>query len=74
MTGPPDWGSVQIAYRGPQIDHGGLLGYHVNQRNECGFHEQCAERLYTEIWLRCQPTNLSVLVRYTCRGGIDINP
>ena len=74
VTGQPDWGSVQIAYRGPQIDHGGLLGYLVSLRNESGFHEQCVERLYTEIWRRCQPTRLSVLARYTRRGGIDINP
>jgi len=74
VTGQPDWGSVQIAYRGPQIDHGGLLGYVVSLRNESGFHEQCVERIYAEIWQRCQPTRLSVLARYTRRGGIDINP
>lgn len=74
VTGQPDWGSVQIAYRGPQIDHAGLLGYLVSLRNESGFHEQCVERVYAEIWQRCQPTRLSVLARYTRRGGIDINP
>ena len=74
VTGQPDWGSVQINYSGPQIDQGSLLQYIVSFRNHNEFHEQCVERIYTDLWARCKPTTLSVFARYTRRGGVDINP
>jgi 7-cyano-7-deazaguanine reductase len=74
VTGQPDWGSVRIAYNGPQIDQGGLLRYLVSFRNHNEFHEQCVERIFVDIRARCQPTQLSVYARYTRRGGLDINP
>ena len=74
VTGQPDWGSVQIRYSGPQIEQGGLLRYLVSFRNHNEFHEQCVERIFTDIWSRCRPVKLSVLARYTRRGGLDINP
>ncbi|MDN8616785.1 NADPH-dependent 7-cyano-7-deazaguanine reductase QueF [Variovorax ginsengisoli] len=74
VTGQPDWGSVQIRYNGPPIDQAGLLAYIVSFRNHNEFHEPCAERIFTDIWKRCQPTQLAVYARYTRRGGLDINP
>jgi len=74
VTGQPDWGSVQIAYSGPQIDQAGLLQYLVSFRNHNEFHEQCVERIYMDIWRRCKPAKLTVYARYTRRGGLDINP
>ncbi len=74
VTGQPDWGSVQISYSGPQIEQGGLLQYIVSFRNHNEFHEQCVERIYTDITARCKPTKLAVYARYTRRGGLDINP
>jgi 7-cyano-7-deazaguanine reductase len=74
VTSQPDWGSVQISYSGPQIEQGGLLQYIVSFRNHNEFHEQCVERLYTDIMARCKPSKLSVYARYTRRGGLDINP
>ena len=74
VTGQPDWGSVQIRYRGAQIDQAGLLAYLVSFRNHNEFHEQCVERIFMDIWRRCQPIKLSVYARYTRRGGLDINP
>ncbi len=74
VTGQPDWGSVQIEYSGPQIDQGGLLQYIVSFRNHNEFHEQCVERIYTDIWHQCKPIKLAVYARYTRRGGVDINP
>jgi len=74
VTGQPDWGSVQIGYSGAQIDHEGLLQYLVSYRNHNEFHEQCVERIFMDIWTRCQPVKLSVYARYTRRGGLDINP
>ena len=74
VTGQPDWGSVQISYSGPQIDQAGLLRYIVSFRNHNEFHEQCVERIYSDIMARCKPAKLTVYARYTRRGGLDINP
>lgn len=74
VTGQPDWGSVQIRYSGAPIDQEGLLQYLVSFRNHNEFHEQCVERIFMDIWTRCQPIKLAVYARYTRRGGLDINP
>ena len=74
VTGQPDWGSVQISYTGAPINQEGLLQYLVSFRNHNEFHEQCVERIFMDIWSRCQPLKLTVYARYTRRGGLDINP
>jgi len=74
VTGQPDWGSVQVAYKGAPIDRAGLLRYLVSFRNHTEFHEQCVERIFMDIRARCAPRELSVYARYTRRGGLDINP
>jgi len=74
VTGQPDWGSVQISYTGPQIDQEGLLRYLISFREHDEFHEQCVERIFTDILERCQPVRLQVYARYTRRGGLDISP
>ena len=74
VTNQPDWGSVQITYRGKKINHENLLKYLVSFRNHNEFHEQCIERIFTDIMTRCQPESLTVYGRYTRRGGLDINP
>ena len=74
VTGQPDWGSVQIAYRGAPLDREGLLRYLVSFRTHSEFHEQCVERIFMDISARCAPERLSVYARYTRRGGLDINP
>lgn len=74
VTGQPDWGSVQIAYRGAPIDRAGLLRYLVSFRTHNEFHEQCVERIFVDLLRRCSPLQLSVYGRYTRRGGLDINP
>jgi len=74
VTGQPDWGSVQVRYRGPQIDRAGLLRYLVSFRRYAGFHEHCVERIFVDVRERCRPEKLTVYARFTRRGGIDINP
>ncbi|MFS2060574.1 NADPH-dependent 7-cyano-7-deazaguanine reductase QueF [Kosakonia cowanii] len=74
ITHQPDWGSVQIQYRGSKIDREKLLRYLVSFRHHNEFHEQCVERIFTDIQRFCQPESLSVYARYTRRGGLDINP
>ncbi len=74
VTNQPDWGTVQIAYVGSQINREGLLRYLVSFRNHNEFHEQCIERIFVDIINRCKPEKLTVYGRYTRRGGLDINP
>ncbi|QMN52413.1 NADPH-dependent 7-cyano-7-deazaguanine reductase QueF [Citrobacter freundii] len=74
ITRQPDWGSIQIQYRGRKIDREKLLRYLVSFRHHNEFHEQCVERIFNDILRFCQPEKLSVYARYTRRGGLDINP
>jgi 7-cyano-7-deazaguanine reductase len=74
LTGQPDWASIQIRYRGPQIQRQGLLRYLISFRTYRGFHEDCVERIFSDIQKHCGPEKLSVYARYTRRGGLDINP
>jgi 7-cyano-7-deazaguanine reductase len=74
ITGQPDWASLQICYTGKKIHHEGLLKYIVSFRNHNEFHEQCVERIFTDIMAHCMPKKLVVYARYTRRGGLDINP
>lgn len=74
VTGQPDWGSIQIAYKGPAIDRAGLLRYLISYRYHQGFHEHCVERIFMDILRQCKPEQLSVHAKYTRRGGLDINP
>jgi len=74
VTGQPDFASIGLAYRGPRIDRAGLLRYLVSYRHHPGFHEHCAERIFVDVMGACRCDTLSVYMRFTRRGGIDINP
>lgn len=74
ITNQPDWGSIEIQYQGQKINREALLRYIVSFREHNEFHEQCVERVFTDIMKYCQPKKLTVYARYTRRGGLDINP
>lgn len=74
VTGQPDWGSVVIRYKGPAIDKVSLLKYLVSFREHNEFHEQCVERIFTDLMRHCNCEKLTVYARYVRRGGLDINP
>ena len=74
VTRQPDWASVLIRYRGPRIDPVALLRYLVSYRQHSEFHEQCVERIFSDLLRHCRPEQLTVYARYTRRGGLDINP
>ena len=74
VTGQPDWATVVVDYCGPRIDRAGLLAYILSFRHHSDFHEHCVERMFCDLWCRVQPERLSLMARYTRRGGIDINP
>ncbi|WP_205343108.1 NADPH-dependent 7-cyano-7-deazaguanine reductase QueF [Denitrificimonas caeni] len=74
VTGQPDWGTVQIEYRGAALDHASLLTYLVSFRQHQDFHEQCVERIFLDLQACLKPEFLAVSARYVRRGGLDINP
>nr|WP_314740484.1 NADPH-dependent 7-cyano-7-deazaguanine reductase QueF [uncultured Haemophilus sp.] len=74
ITSQPDWGSVQIHYVGKKLNREKLLHYLVSFREHNEFHEQCVERIFTDLMQFAELEKLTVYARYTRRGGLDINP
>ena len=74
VTGQPDWATLMITYSGNKIAYVSLISYIISLRNLNEFHEQCVEKIYTDISTACKPDYLEIYARYTRRGGIDINP
>ncbi|MBC7752565.1 MAG: NADPH-dependent 7-cyano-7-deazaguanine reductase QueF [Candidatus Saccharibacteria bacterium] len=74
VTGQPDWGTVFIRYRGAKLCNASLLTYLISYRQHSGFHEQCVEQIFADIWQFLKPESLAVHAQYTRRGGLDINP
>jgi 7-cyano-7-deazaguanine reductase len=75
VTGQPDWGTVLIDYAGDRLDRAALLRYLISFRQHADFHEQCVERIFTDILpLLGDSASLTVYARYLRRGGLDINP
>ena len=74
VTGQPDWATVEISYAGRQIDPKSLLAYLVSFRTHTGYHENCVETIFTQIMAALSPDELTVVGRFTRRGGLDINP
>ena len=74
VTGQPDWGTVFIRIEGKKPCYKSLLAYIISFRQHNGFHEQCVEQMYADIWQILKPKKLMVYATYTRRGGLDINP
>lgn len=74
VTGQPDWGTVFIQYQGVKPCYSSLLAYIISYRRHSGFHEQCVEQMFADIWQQLNPERLMVYAAYTRRGGLDINP
>jgi len=74
ITGQPDWATLWLHYRGPKLDRVALLQYIVSYRQHQEFHEQCAERIFLDIYHLLAPDFLHLQAFYTRRGGLDITP
>ena len=74
VTGQPDWGTVFIRYKGKKPCYRSILAYIISYRQHNGFHEQCVEQIYADLWKTFKPEKLMVYATYTRRGGLDINP
>ena len=73
VTGQPDWASIEIRYTGKKISESSLLEYLISFREHLGYHEECAERIFRDIMLKCAPSELRVGMNFLRRGGLDIN-
>lgn len=73
VTGQPDWASIELRYSGPKIEEASLLSYLISYREHQGYHEECAERIFRDVMLRCEPSELRVSMNFLRRGGLDIN-
>lgn len=75
VTGQPDFGDVFIYMKGENLPSEiSLLRYIVSFRQECHFHEEIVEALYSELCMRYKPNHLSISAYYTRRGGWAIVP
>ena len=73
VTGQPDWASIELRYTGKKILESSLLQYLVSFREHQGYHEECAERIFRDIMVKCQPSELRIGMNFLRRGGLDIN-
>ena len=74
VTGQPDWGTIFIRFKGEKPCYRSLFAYIISYRQHNGFHEQCVEQIFADIWQQLKPEKLMVYATYTRRGGLDINP
>tara|TARA_R100000951_G_scaffold106089_1_gene100354 strand:- start:8945 stop:9859 length:915 start_codon:yes stop_codon:yes gene_type:complete len=75
VTRQPDWGDVFLYMKGGDIpSRRAFAEYLVSFRDECHFHEEICETMYTRLLETFNPSALVVTCLYARRGGIDINP
>lgn len=75
VTSQPDSGDVYIYLKGNKtVTEESLLKYIVSFRDECHFHEEICETIYTRLYELLEPEELAVRCLYARRGGWDINP
>lgn len=75
VTRQPDWGTIYVAIEGERhVDPVSLLRYIVSLRAENHFHEEICELVFKRLQDALAPSSLSIMCRYTRRGGIDITP
>ena len=75
VTSQPDWGDVFISLKGAEHpSESELLKYIISFRDECHFHEEICETIFTRLNNTFKPKDLLVACLYVRRGGWDINP
>lgn len=74
VTGQPDFASVGVVVQGLALNAESLGQYFNSFRLHQGFHEQCVEHIFIDLLHLGDFKILSVVGRFTRRGGIDINP
>ena len=75
VTSQSDWGDVFISLDGTKHPSDKeLLKYIISFRDECHFHEEICETIFTRLNNTFEPRSLMVACLYVRRGGWDINP
>lgn len=73
VTAQPDWASVVLESREAAVEPQSLLAYLLGFRRHQEFHEQCVERMFSDL-RAAGLVDFSIQALYTRRGGLDINP
>ena len=76
MTGQPDFGRIGIHYIPDRlcVESKSLKLYLGAYRNEGSFHEDCVNRIASDLQARIGPRFLRVFGDFNARGGIAIRP
>jgi 7-cyano-7-deazaguanine reductase len=76
MTGQPDFGRIRIQYVPDRlcVESKSLKLYLGAYRNEGSFHEDCVNRIASDLQARIGARYLRVLGDFNPRGGIAIRP
>jgi len=74
VTGQPDWATLVLDYSGQVWEISTIADYLLSFREHQEFHEQCVERIFSDLMACCEPAKLTVSAFYQRRGGIDITP
>jgi 7-cyano-7-deazaguanine reductase len=76
MTGQPDFGRIRIQYIPDRlcVESKSLKLYLGAYRNHGSFHEDCVNRIASDLQARIAPRYLRVLGDFNARGGIAIRP
>ena len=74
VTGQPDWATIRVTYSGKLINYQKLFSYLLSFRNSQSFHEECVEKIFSDLKKFCAPNELTVRANFLRRGGIELNP
>ena len=74
VTGQPDWATIRVTYSGKLINYQKLFSYLLSFRNSQAFHEECVEKIFSDLKKFCAPNELTVRANFLRRGGIELNP
>ena len=74
VTGQPDWATIRVTYSGTRINYQKLFSYLLSFRNSQAFHEECVEKIFSDLKKFCAPDELTVRANFLRRGGIELNP
>lgn len=75
VTHQPDFATCSIFMDSKEVPSPkSLFRYLISFRNHNEFHEDAADRIYYKLMKEFNPERMYVLLQYSRRGGIDINP
>jgi 7-cyano-7-deazaguanine reductase len=74
VTYQPDWATIRVTYSGKRINYQKLFSYLLSFRNSQAFHEECVEKIFSDLKKFCAPNELTVRANFLRRGGIELNP